>query len=179
MTRKELADFLGYATIAEVSSAVTKAKAVMPSIANKRHDPYSEVSFSLDEIECIARNIIPPLNELQIELVKDNYIEHKLTYTRKKSLYIDGTESFIERYKNPSLRKKIKCCACCAYLCGKSRLSQSFNRLPFCTFYNKFVFSMTIKKRNKMCSPNIFIDSCETFERTTGDIILFERSKTH
>lgn len=176
MTRYELADFLGYSTMSQVSLAVTKAKKEMPSIEHKSmYDPYSEVSFSRDEIMCIARHIEPPLNELQLELVKEHYIEHDVTYVQHRQFYIDGTEKFLENYKRPEYRKEKKVCACCTYLCGKSRAGKTAKIFPYCTFYDKFISRMTVIKRGKEVKANIFMDGCASFVRTEGNIILFPK----
>lgn len=167
MTRKELADFLGYSTLCQVSLAVTKAKKIMPSIAIKdKRDPYALVSFSKDEILCIASCIeAPRLNPIQIELVGDNYIPHEKTYLQKRSIYIDGMEKFVERYQIRKKRKKMKCCASCAYCTGKSLASVTTKKFPYCTFYEKFIRYMRIEKFGKLRAPNIFVDKCGTYKR--------------
>ena len=174
MTRKELMTLLGYSTLYTVSMAVTKAKAIMPSIEIKsKYDPYAEVSFSKEEIICIASCIEPPLNPIELELVSDNYIEHDKTYIQHRDPYIKGTKEFMERYKDPAKRHGMKCCDCCAYCTGKSRAGKTTKLFPFCKFYNKFISRMKVVKNGKEVTANIFVDRCQSFIR--GEPILFKK----
>jgi len=176
MTRKELAEFLGYNHTTSLQAAITEAKSIMPSIAGKiDYSRYSETSFTCEEILCICSCI--PLNEVQMQLVKENYIRHDKVYINKVSPWIDGTEKFLEKIeKDP----KAKACANCFYCCGKSRRGTNSVLKPYCRFYDRFISSIkgTKKHRNwkgivkeEERPANLFVDSCRTWKR--GEVRFF------
>lgn len=175
VTRNELKHFMDVSD-SSMSLAFMAAKKEMPSIKEKQFPGNGlEVSYTLEEILCIARNFYPPLNEIQIEIIKDAYIPHSKTFLRKRSQYIEGTEKFLERYADPKKRKTMKCCASCAYLRGRTILCGTTKLFPYCSFYEKFLFTVNIKKRGKMVKADIFKDKCKTYIRTQTDIIRFKR----
>ena len=179
MTKKELADMLSYSD-STIKTAISQAKKVMPSILQKTtYDCFEEISYTVEEIECICRCIIPPLNEIQIELIKDNYIKHDVTYIQKRQIWMDGTEEFAERVKKD---RHVKACANCLYCCGKSKKGTSARKTPYCKFYNKFIRNIKIDYKHKdwnnvvreyTRSANIFTDKCESWQR--GEVNYFKK----
>ena len=179
MTRRELAEMLNY-SLTSIDKAVSLAKQKMPSIAEKvSFDAYEEVSYTVDEIECICRSIEPPLNEIQVQLIREHYIDHGVTYIQKKKLWIDGTEEFIERVKKD---RHVKACANCIYCCGKSKAGISNRKTPYCKFFDKFIRNIKVPYRHKDWnnvvrdyerSANIFTDKCDSWKR--GEVRRFPR----
>ncbi len=173
MTRKELAEMLGYKSTDNLQPAVSKAKKLMPSIAGKiNYNGYSDTSFTLEEILCICSCVIPAMNELQLELVKENYIQHDKTYISRVSKWIDGNEKFAER---AAKNRKVMACANCAYCCGKSRKGTNSSLSPYCKFYDKFIVNIKVgvKHRDwngrvteKMRAADLFKDRCPSWVRS-------------
>ena len=117
MTRKELASLLGYknADNSDFQKAISMAKAERPDMAQKTtFDCNVELSFTKEEIECICSHIHPAINELKMQVILENYIDHGVTYIQHRSLYIDGTEKYHELVKRDP---KYRSCAICAYCC--------------------------------------------------------------
>lgn len=181
MTRKELADVLGYESVS-LQSAINKAKKLIPSMADKiKRGNLFNTSFSREEIECICRCMNPPLNEIQIALVMERYVEHEGTFLYRRSPYIDGTEEFEERCrKDPHVRA----CANCSYCTGQSKRGTISYLHPFCLFYNRYIYTIRISVRHKnwqgkvvkkFRAADIFKDRCESWVR--GEVRKFERPK--
>jgi hypothetical protein len=179
MTRMELADMLGCSE-SSLHPAIKKAKERMPSIAAKiNFDGFVETSFTVDEIECICRSFEPAMNELQIQLVRENYINHGVTYIQKRETWLKGTDDFVKRAKKC---RSIKACANCAYCCGKSKRGTSSKLYPYCKFYDRFIAGIKVpykhKNRNGVVKEfvrqaDIFKDKCDSWWR--GEIQYFKK----
>lgn len=179
MTRKELASVLGLKPVS-FQSAINKAKSEMPEMSKKiNYNPFEETSFTKEEIECICRNIDPPLNDMQIAIILDNYIEHECTHISRVSPWIDGTEEFEERSRKDS---HVKACANCSYCTGKSRKGVCSKLFPYCNFYKRFIARIKVPVRHKNWQgivvektrpADIFKDVCESWSR--GEIRHFKK----
>lgn len=178
MTRRELSEYLGYETTCDVSAAVVKAKKQRPDLfqGDKRASGQSlsiETDFNGEEIALICENLKNPPSPLQIELIKNNIRTPEKRYQIKKTPYITGMKKFINACKkNP----KKKACGNCVYCIPSTRRNEdSYHKMPFCSFYNRFLYYTYLDKRGKQVQVDIFNDWCETWTR--GEIKLWYINK--
>lgn len=175
MTRQELTETLGFKTMCSVSTAITKAKERHPDVFGK--DPFSRTTvtnFNPDEIEAICREIEPPMNEIEIQLVREkceaNPSEKRLEKTT--DIYIEGQLRFLKRLEGD---RHAKVCANCLYCTGKDRAGKGPTLHPYCTFYDKFCARMKVVKYGREKPANVFLDGCPTWRK--GDVHLFYKPK--
>lgn len=180
MTKDEIGRMVGYEDGCNLYSAIRAASEEMPSIKAKQgYDRIKEPVYTKEEVECICRNVRPELNELQIALVLENYKEHEKPFERKVSEWIDGTEKFEESARKDHKRRA---CVNCSYCCGKSRRNDPRHVYPYCKFYEKFVFNITVTFKHKAWTGEVkeytrradFLkDCCGSWVR--GDVRKFKR----
>ena len=170
MTKTELSDLIGFTSIRSVEYAIEECLKTS-SVSSKKKNTFLTQDYTKEEIIAICQHLKPPLNELQIEIVLDNYSTTGKKYINKVSPYKKGTETFLKRYEH--YKKDCKACACCIYLIGKSYRTGSGKLYPFCTFYNRFAAVMKVTKYNKETEVNIFKDRCPSFVR--GKPKIFEK----
>ena len=159
MTRGELAKYLGVYDC-DISHAVTELLKENPDALPKQN---RKISLNAKELSDVCRHV-NGISELQLILLeetvfKDPDVRHPC---RTIGEYIDGNEEFIERQKND---KSIHVCGNCAYCIGKSRIGKTSRVLPYCSFYEKFVYSFRVEKDGKEVMANVFEDGCETWIR--------------
>lgn len=170
MTKEELTNVIGYTNPRLVEMAIQRSLELYPDkISRKKKNNFLIQDFTRDEIKHICLSFDPPFNELQINLVLDNFTHRGKKYINKISPYIKGTERFLQKYEKD---RKCKACCCCSYLIGKSFRTGSGKLYPFCNFYNRFVYSMKIEKAGKEKKVNIFVDYCSMFEKNTPKLFL-------
>lgn len=160
MTKKELSAYLGFETQCSVSTAYNKARKENPSIFKKYYgrSPAYETDLEPDEIAETCRYL--GLNELQIELLKEELVMPEKRFIKRKSIYIDGNEGFVQELEKG---KKLEACDNCVFIAGKSRAGKTDKLLPFCRFYNKFISRMTVVRDGVEDSVNIFEDKCSSW----------------
>lgn len=173
MTQKEIASFFGFQTTCHVATAAVKAKNMMPSLQSKsRKGCFVEINYNLEETVLIAQLMGASL--IEIELLKENFVEHPTKFISHKERYVDGMERFLERFeKSP---KDCKCCDTCIYIQGKTVSHVSYNPKPFCAFYGKYLYLMNIEKRGKKVKVNIFTDKCPSYVKADKPFIFYKKS---
>lgn len=172
MTQKEISTFLGYSNTTVVASAVNRVKETHPELKNKkRMGPGVEINYTLDECLLIAEEL--QLSEIQIELLKSNFIHHDTNFISHKNNYIDGMEKFLDRFERNS--KTCNCCDTCIYIQGRSITHKTALPRPYCSFYKRYLSTVRIEKRGKMVPVNIFTDRCESFQKANTPYIFYKK----
>lgn len=171
MTLNELIDVVGKKRKDKIYYGLKEAKKINPKLNElKKHDNVVP-NYSKDEVNLIL--LCAGMNFIQRELILECFDEvskgGNLRYTRVKSLYLDGTENFIERCKK---NKTCKACANCLFLVGKTIRTFSIRERPFCDFYKKFIHNMSVEKNHKMVQANIFVDRCNSWKKSEPHLFL-------
>lgn len=173
MTFNEIVETVGKKNEHKIYHGLTEAKKIKPELNELKKHNNVVPNYSKEEVELILS--YAGFNILQRELVLENFDNlskgGNLRYTRVKSLYIDGTENFIERCRKD---KYCKACANCLFLVGKTLKTYSSKEMPYCDFYQKFIHNMDVKKYNKTVQANIFVDRCNSWKK--GEIHLFMKN---
>ena len=170
MTKQELTDLIGYESPRLVEYAIENSKTLFPGIVSeKKKNNFLIQDYTKEEIECICKSFPNPMNELQIELILDNFTSTGKKYIDTIPKYKKGTEEFLKTYN----KKHHKACGSCIYLIGKSYRTGSGKLYPFCTFYNRFLSTIKITKRNKEQPVDMFKDHCSSYVK--GKPKIFEK----
>lgn len=171
MTKRELASYLKVNKSA-IALALKKASRQNESIAKKLLTPdtsYSFMDYTLEECLCILRNLDKAPNPIQIEMFKENFIDHNgkpVVTLKKESIYLKGMEKFLKQKENATF---IRCCETCSFITGRMILHYGTRVFPFCTFYKKF-----LGFKNK---TNIFTDWCGSYVYKKGEPRIWYNSK--
>lgn len=171
MTRRELESLFGPDEHRRFQQALVIARKERSDLDRKiSRKSTVETSLSVDEVLYLCTLVRPPLNPLQMEIVRESYVSHDVTYIQKKSPWVDGTEKFLGALKKyPSLRR----CANCAYLHGRTLMGHGTRLHPWCAFYKRYLHRMTVKLKNRERVVDMFKDVCPSHVK--GDVKLFER----
>ena len=147
MTQSEIIKKLGK-TKTDIQNALHKLSETIPSIKKKIVDGklwYDD--FSLEETILIYKELNS--NFLQIELLKENWIEKGPT----DLITINGTQAFLQKYKN---NPKIKCCNTCKYL--KGLVNKTIMPQPYCSVYECLLTKINAKVYEDWCTSYVYAE---------------------
>lgn len=148
MTETEIVKNLGK-KISFVTNIIKELAELDPAIKKKYNKGVlcKNSEFTLRETKEIYR--AAGANELQIELLEENWVDKKgnEVYT------IKGTEDFVKKFNED---KNIKCCNTCEFLKGKS--GKKIIPKPFCSVYNMYLHSFKADVYEDYCSSYKYIE---------------------
>ena len=164
MTRQQIADCLGK-HIVKVNNAFQAAIKEHPEldIEDKTFNATLGIGkdYTLEQI-LIAMSYFRDgngLTELEKAMLEDEFTMRPAP--KAKAIGISGTEEFLERLKN---RKKLKCCATCAY-CIKSSVRNNKPTLkPYCNLWDKFLH---------IIKADPYKDHCRSWEYSNKEPLIF------
>ena len=163
MTKRELATYLNK-WYQQIECAFREASKDHPElIKNKPTDNYIQSDFTLEEILLVVPYL--KLNPIQIEQLKENFIDHggkEVDIRKPYSPYIKGMEDYLNSIKKYPY---VPCCESCVYIIGKTLKRRWLTLYPFCSFYNRF-----LTYRNTV---DIFHDYCKTYQYIKREPILW------
>lgn len=153
MTKKELAKYFNK-TYQCIENAFLAAKKEHPELRTRDgFDGCITVDYTLDEILTVIPYLVFKVSNLEIELLKENFIHRKEDYVSSKKEFdpmVPGMKKFLEETKDYHYRP---CCETCAYLSAKPFRTTRLK--PFCSFYQFFMHLKSI---------DIFHDYCKTYQ---------------
>lgn len=132
-----------------VKQAIYKLAETTPSIQKKlfNHKILYNTDFSLEETLLIYKEL--NANFLQIELLKENWIEKGPS----DLITINGTQAFLQKYKN---NPKIKCCNTCKYL--KGLVNKTIMPQPYCSVYECLLTKINAKVYEDWCTSYVYAE---------------------
>lgn len=161
MTKRELADLLGY-SFTMINNAFTAAEKRNPTILKKKgsYNKNLSIDYSLEECLDALREYSP----MEQQIVKEHFIHRDEFYkdSRKDKLKIPkDIKDFIFLYQN--CNDKYAVCNTCAYLVPKKIQKVGSRYHPYCTFYECFLN----KQKNKL---NVYKDRCPSYQHDENKI---------
>lgn len=161
MIIKDFISLIGTNYLTRVYDGLNKAEAEGSIIIRKKHDNFVP-NYNRKDLEAVCRNM--GFNPLQTELILDKCdFSNNKEWVLTRSFFTDEAEKF----KTRILENKIcKACANCTYLVGKTMKKQDSRIHPYCTFYRKYMYKMSIEKNGKQTAPNIYKDRCSSFSKS-------------
>lgn len=164
MTRKQIADVLDE-HIEKINKAFTDAMKEYPEL-NIDDKTFNRTlglgrDYTLEQV-LLAMSYYKDgkgMTSFEKSMIEDEFSMRPAPVAKAKG--IPGTEEFLERLKN---RKKLKCCATCAY-CIKSSVRNNKPTLkPYCNLWDKFLH---------IIKADPYKDHCRSWEYSNKEPLIF------